>query len=60
MPLPQTGATQYYQLVVCYVVWLGTMKGIGLRTLAKCMGLVPCCSQGGNLAQVPPQHLIGT
>ena len=70
MPWPQTGATHYHAqlglpdkgsannvLVVCYVVWLGSMKGMGLRTWARCAGLVPYCDQVGYRAQVP-QHLI--
>ena len=60
MPFPKTGATHYLAqleisdkvhaikgLVVCYVVWLGSMKGIGLRNCTKCVGLVPCCGQDG-------------
>ena len=45
MPWPQTGTTHYHAhpdkggaikgLVVCYVLWLGSMKGIGLRTSAE-------------------------
>ena len=70
MPWPQTGATHYHAqlrlpdkgraitgLVVCYVVWLGSMKGMGLMTCARCWGLVPCCSQDGYRAQVQ-QHPI--
>ena len=64
MPWSQTGATHYpAQLglpdkgraieVVCYVVWLGSMKGIGLRTYLSCMGLVPCWGQDSYRAQVP-------
>ncbi len=30
------------ELVVCYAVWLGSVKWMGLRTCAKCVGLVPC------------------
>ena len=50
------GATHYYAqlglsdkvrvikgLVVCYVVWSGFMKGMGLR----CTSLVPCCGKEG-------------
>ncbi len=40
-------------LVVCYVA----MKGIGLRTYAWCVCLVPCCGKDGHRAQVP-QHPI--
>ncbi len=28
-------------LVVCYVLQFGSMKWMGLRTYAKCVGLVP-------------------
>ena len=61
MPWPQTGATQYQAqlgltdkggaikgLIVCYVVWLGSMKGLGL---------VPSCGQDGYQAQAQ-QHSI--
>ncbi len=41
-------------LVVCYLVCLVSMKGMGLRTCARCAGLVPYC---GLRAQVP-QHPI--
>ena len=40
-------------LVVCYVMWLGSIKGMGLKT---CVGLVPFC---GYRAKVP-QHPIET
>ena len=66
MPWPQTGATHcptqlgipdkgraMKELVVCYFVWLGSMKGIGHRTCTRCAGLVPCCGQDGYRAQVP-------
>ena len=56
MPWPQTGATHYHAqlgrpdkgraikgLDVSYVVWIGSMKGIGLRTCTRWAGLVPCC-----------------
>ncbi len=72
MPLPQTGAS-YYQaqlglsdkgrtnkgLIVCYVVtvWVGSMKGMGLCTCARCTCRGPCCGQDGYRAQVP-QHPI--
>ncbi len=36
-------------LVVSYVVRLGSMKGNGLRTCARCTGLVPCCGQHGYI-----------
>ena len=39
-------------LVVCYVIWLGSMKGICLRTRTGCVGLVPCCGQDGYRAQL--------
>ncbi len=35
------------ELVVCYVVWLGSMKEMGLRTCARCEG------QDVYRAQVP-------
>ena len=70
MSLPKTGVTHYHAqlelqdkgrkingLAVCYEVWLGSMKGTGLRTCARCVGLVPCCGQDDYLAQVP-QHPI--
>ncbi len=60
MHWPQTGVTHYNAqlvlldkdlvirgLVVCYVVWLGSMKGMGLRTCARCIGLDPCYDQDG-------------
>ena len=66
MPLPQSGATHYdvqlgphnkgrsiKGLVVCYVVWLGSMKGMDLRTYTSCISMVPCCGQDGCQAQVP-------
>ncbi len=53
MPWSQIGATHYHAqlglldkgrlingLVVCYVVWLGSMKGMGLRTCMVRMALV--------------------
>ena len=53
MHWPQTGVTHYHAqlvvldkdlvirgLVVCYVVWLGSMKGMGLRTCARCTDLI--------------------
>ncbi len=38
----QRSCNQKVRLVVCYVVWLGFMKGIGPRTSARCgcQGLV--------------------
>ncbi len=69
MPLLQTGATHSQaklglpdkdraikDLVVCYVVWLGSIKGVGLRICAR-LGLVPCCGRNGYRAQTP-QHPI--
>ena len=66
MPWPHTGANNYHSqfglpekgrainwLVVCYVVWLGSMKGMSVKTCARCVGLVPCCGQIGYRAQVP-------
>ncbi len=46
-------------LIVCYMVWLGSIKGMGLRTFARCAGLVPFCCQDGYRDQVP-QHQIET
>ncbi len=40
--------------VVCYVVWLGSMKGMSVRSSARCRDLVPCCGQDGYRAQVTP------
>ena len=65
LPWTQTGATHYHaQLglsdrgwVVCYVVWLGSMNGMGL-VQGACV-CIPCCGQGGYRAQVP-QHPIDT
>ncbi len=58
MPWPQTGATHYYTqlgrpdkglpikwLVVFYIVWIKSMKGIGHKTSARCEGLVPSYGQ---------------
>ncbi len=45
-------------LVVCYVVWLGSMKGMGLRTYARFASLIPCCKDDYR-AQVH-QHPIET
>ena len=73
MPWPQTVTTHYHAqlgfqnksraikgLIVCYVVWLGSMiYGMGLWTIARCVGLVPCCGQDDYRAQVP-QHPIET
>ena len=72
MPWLHTGATHYLSqfglpekgraikgLVVCYVVWLGSMKGMSVKTCARCVGLVPCCDQDGYLAEIP-QHTIET
>ena len=66
MSWPQTGATHYHAqlglpykgrvikgLVVCYVVWPGSMKGIDLRTCARYVGL-PCCCQDDQRDQVRP------
>ncbi len=39
-------------LEVCYLVWLGSMKGMFLRIF---VGLVPFCGHDGYRAQVP-QH----
>ncbi len=60
---PQTGATHYHvQLgvtgkgraikgfIVCYIVWLGSLKWMGLGTSARWF---PCCGQDGYRAQVP-------
>ncbi len=53
--LVQRGATHYISqlglpdkdramkgLVVCYVVWLGSLKGLGLRTSQRGVDVVPC------------------
>ena len=32
-------------LVACYVVWLGSIKGMVFRTTARWVGLVPCFGQ---------------
>ena len=66
--LAQTGATHNHAqlelpgkgntikgLVVCYAVWLVSMKGASLR----CICLVPCCGQDGYQDQVK-QHPIDT
>ena len=66
MPSHQTGVTHYHaqlglphkggaikELVLSYIVWIRSMKG--LRTCARCVGMVPCCGQNGYLAQVPQQ-----
>ena len=66
MPWPQTGATHYHAqlglpdkdraikgLVVCYVVWLGSMiYEMGHRIGARCV-VVSCCVQDGYQSQVP-------
>ena len=65
-PWPETGATHYNAqlgltdkgrpikgLVVYCVLRLGSMKGIGFRSCARCAGLVPCCGQDGYRAQLP-------
>ncbi len=51
--IPDKGRT-IKMFVVCLVVWLRSMKGMGLRTV-----LIPCCGQDGYRAQVP-QHPIET
>ncbi len=68
VPWPHTGATHYQPqlglpdknpaingLVVCHVVWLGSMKDMRLR----CTCLIPCFGQDGNRAPVL-QHPIET
>ncbi len=70
MPWPQTGAIHSHAqldlsdkgpatkgMVVCYVVWLGSMKRIGLRTCSKCAGLDPCCGQDRFRSQVLQQTI---
>ena len=65
MPWPQKGATHCYKqlgrainrLVLCYLVWLGSIKEMVLTTFVRCMGLVPYCGQYGYQAQ-EPQHPI--
>ncbi len=72
MPYPKTGATHYYEqlglsekahankgLIVCFIVWLGSMKGMGRKTCARCVGLHLCGGQNGYRAQVL-QHPIET
>ncbi len=72
MPWPLTGAINCHAqlghpdkdraikgLVVCNVVWLGYMKGMGQRTCARCAGLFSFCGQCSYQAQVP-QHPIKT
>ena len=53
MHLPKTCAAYYHAqdkgraikgLVVFYLMWLGFMKGMGLKT---CAGMIPCCVQDG-------------
>ncbi len=57
--LPEKGRA-FKELVVCYVVWLGSMfYGMGLWISARCMGQVPCFGHDGVQAQVP-QHPIDT
>ncbi len=51
------GNTLSIESVVCYVVWLGSIKCIGLKTCAKCTGLNTCCIQDGYRTEVP-QHSI--
>ena len=71
MPWPKTGTTHYHAklghpdkgcaikaLVVCYVVWLGSMKSMGFRTSARCLGLVPCCSQVPQRNSIRSVHLL--
>ena len=65
MPWHQTRATHYHAdlglpdksraikgLVVCYVVWLVSIKGMGLRTCARCLGIVRCFGHEGYRAHV--------
>ena len=56
LKLPDKGRT-IKGLAVCYEVWLGSMKGMGLRTYTRCVGLVPCCGQNSHHSPVP-QHPI--
>ncbi len=64
MRWPKKGATYYHAqdclpdkgiaikgLVVCYVVWLGSIQGMGLRTCMRCAGTFRCCGQVGHRAQ---------
>ncbi len=75
MTWPQTGATHYHAqlglpdkgrankgLVVCYIVWLESMKEVGLRHSQGAWvwrDMVPCCGQAGYGDQLP-QHPIET
>ncbi len=57
MPWPQTGGTHYHaqlrftnkDLTIkgLVVVWLGSKKGLGPRTCARCAGLVPYFGKDG-------------
>ncbi len=63
MPSYQIGATHYHkqlglldkgraikEFVVFYVLWLGSMEEMGLRTCTSCAGLVSCCVVSGWMA----------
>ncbi len=39
-------------LVVYYVVWLGSIKEMGLSTCARYTGMVPCCGQDINFKKI--------
>ncbi len=56
--LPDKGHT-IIGLVVCYVVVLGSMKGIGHVRSTEC-SLVSWCGRNDYRAQVPQQHPIET
>ena len=60
MPWLQAGVTQYHAqlglldkgraikgLVFYYLLWLEYVKGMGLRTCARCVDLETCCGQDG-------------
>ena len=62
MPLSQTGSTSYHAqldmvcsilgFVVCYVVWLGSLKVMRLRISATGVGLVPWIKRAIDLKYV--------
>ena len=69
MPWPQTGITHYHAqiglsnkgramkgLVVCSEVWLGSMKGMGLRNCVRRKVLVPCMVRIVIYRAQVPQH----
>ena len=52
--LPDNGRA-INRLLFCYIVWLGSLKGMSLKTCARWMDLFSCCCQSGFRARVP-QH----